>query len=427
MTISLVTQIELYPGTQIVEFDSSARTRTYRVEMPDGRHFQVNEKLYELLECLRVPTALGLLAERFQQRTGEAVAIDELQRLSVHLEEQGVILRTGQALKPHTLADPHADSFMALHYRRDLVPARVLAPLAGVLQVLFTRTMALVLLTLIAAVHGLFYLQVGFPPTVPMENVNWPVFYCILMASFLLHELGHLAACRRWRCPHGPLGFGLYFFNPVFYVDVTAAWRLSRRQRAVIDLGGVYVQLVFISILWLCTGFRHDATFLLAILVTDLIVLGNFEPLIKLDGYWLLSDLAGVPNLHARAMEIIQHAWTLLRRRLGRPTAAPSTPMAFAEWSPRVRGVVFSYVVLAVVIGPLMMLAFIPLLFEAVASYPALWSTALAQLGEAFKGGDMAAALAALRVLFLPTLMLLNLALLAKRAAGRLKARRAGR
>ena len=397
------------------------------METADGRHFQINEKLYELLECLRVPASIVLLADRFQQRTGQAVAIDELQQLSAHLEEQGVILRTGAALKPHAPADPHANSFMALHYRRDLVPAQVLAPLARVLQVLFTRPVALVMLALIAAVHGLFYLQVGFPPNVPMENVNWPVFYCILMASFLLHELGHLAACRRWRCPHGPLGFGLYFFNPVFYVDVTAAWRLSRRQRAVIDLGGVYVQLVFISILWLCTGFRHDATFLLAILVTDLIVLGNFEPLIKLDGYWLLSDLAGVPNLHARAMEIIQHAWTLLRRRLGRPTAAPSTPMAFAEWSPRVRGVVFSYVVLAVVIGPLMMLAFIPLLFEAVASYPALWSTALAQLGEAFKGGDMAAALAAASGTVSAYLDAAQPGFAAKRTASRLKARRAGR
>src|SRR5215208_4010479 len=100
MTITLATHIELYPGTQIVEFDSSARSKTYRVELSDGRHFQINEKLYHLLECLHVPTSLANLASVFQQRTGQAVSIDQLQQLSAQLEEQGVIFQTGQALEP---------------------------------------------------------------------------------------------------------------------------------------------------------------------------------------------------------------------------------------------------------------------------------------------------------------------------------------
>jgi hypothetical protein len=433
MTISFATQIELYPGIEIVEFDSSSRMRTYRVETADGRHFQINAKLYELLECLRVPASLALLAERFQERTGEAVALGELQQLSTRLEEQGVILCTGEAPKQRAPADPHANSFLALHYHRDLVSAEALAPLVRVLQVLFTRPMAFVMLAMIAAVHGLVYLQVGFPPNLQMENVNWPLFYCVMLASFLLHELGHLAACRRWRCPHGPLGFGLYFFNPVFYVNVTAAWRLNRRQRAVLDLGGVYVQLAFVSALWVFYWLLHDNSFLLAILLTDLLVLSNFEPFMKLDGYWLLSDLTGVPNLHARSMEIIHQAWAWLRSRLGRRTPAPPEATASAQWSPLarqwsplVRSVIFTYVAVSVLIWPLMILALIPLLFDVVTSYPALWSTALAELSAALATGDMAAALAQFQVLFLPTLMLLNLAFLLKRTAKRLALRRAG-
>lgn len=420
MNMSLATEIELCPGTQIVEFDSSSRMRTYRVETADGRHFQINEKLHALLECLRMPASLDLLADRFQERTGEAVALADLQQLSTRLEDQGVILRRGETPKLRAAGSPQADSFLALHYKRDLVSAQALAPFTRVLQFLFTRTAAIVVLSLVAAVHGLAYLQVGFPPNLQMEQVNWPLFYCIMPASFLLHELGHLAACRRWRCPHGPLGFGLYFFNPVFYVNVTSAWRLNRRQRAVLDLGGVYVQLAFVSGLAVFYWLLHDNTFLLALLLTDMLVLGNFEPFMKLDGYWLLSDLTGVPNLHTRTAEITRDFWAWVRSRLGRRGAAPTAASVSAQWSPLVRTVIFTYVALSIVIWPLMIMALIPLVVDGVANYPALWSTAFAELRAALAAGDAAAALAQLQVLFLPTLLLLNLAFLLKRAGKRL-------
>ena len=419
MSISLATQIELYPGTEIVAFDSSGRARTFRVETADGRHFQINEKLYALLECLRVPTSLALLADCFQARTGESVAISELQQLSTRLEEQGVILRSGDTPKPHAPANPQANSFLALHFHRDIVTAQALAPFARLLQVLFTRPVAVAIVAMIAVAHGLAYRQVGFPPNLQMENVNWPLLYCVMLASFLLHELGHLAACRRWHCPHGPLGFGLYFFNPVFYVNVTAAWRLNRRQRAVVDLGGIYVQLAFVSALSVLYWLLHDNTFLLALLLTDLLVLSNFEPFMKLDGYWLLSDVAGVPNLHARTMEITHHLWVWLRSRLLR-RSAPSAPAAAGQWPLLVRMVIFAYVALSIVIWPLMLIALIPMVYGVVVTYPALWSTAFGTLGEALAAGNAAAVLAQLQVLFMPTLMVINLAFLLKRVAGRL-------
>ena len=427
MSISLATQFELYPGTEIVEFDGSGRAQTFRVETADGRHFQINEKLYALLDCLRVPASLALLAERFHERTGEAVALAELQQLSTRLEAQGVILRSGETPQPHTAgnpqANPQATSLLALHYHRDIVSAQALAPFARLVQVLFTRPAAAVIVALIALAHVLAYRQVGFPPNLQLGNVNYPLLYGVMLASFLLHELGHLAACRRWNCPHGPLGFGLYFFNPVFYVNVTAAWRLSRRQRAVLDLGGIYVQLAFISALSAAYWLLHDNTFLLALLLTDLLVLSNFEPFMKLDGYWLLSDLAGVPNLHARAGEITKQWWVRLQRRLGRRSAAVGAAHAAADWSPLVRTVVFVYVALSILIWPLMLLGMIPMVYVAVTTYPALWSTAFAQLGEALAAGNAGAVLAQLQVLFMPTLMLVNLAFLLKRLWGRLAQR----
>ncbi|MFN8466653.1 MAG: hypothetical protein U0X20_13935 [Caldilineaceae bacterium] len=426
MSISFATEIELYPGTEIVEFDGSGRARTFRVETADGRHFQINEKLYALLDCLRVPASLALLADRFQARTGEAIALADLQQLSTRLEAQGVILRSGETPQPQTAANPQANSFLALQYHRDIISAQALAPFARLVQILFTRPVAAVIVVLIAAAHVLAYRQAGFPPNLQLENVNAPVLYCVMLASFLLHELGHLAACRRWDCPHGPLGFGLYFFNPVFYVNVTAAWRLNRWQRTVLDLGGIYVQLAFVSALYAAYWQLHDNTFLLALLFTDMLVLGNFLPFMKLDGYWLLSDLAGVPNLHARAGEIMKQWWVRLLHRLGWRSAAAPAARATADWSPLVRTVVFVYVALSILIWPLMLLGMISMVYVAITTYPALWSTAFAQLGEALAAGNAGAVLAQLQVLFMPTLMLVNLAFLLKRLSGRL-AQRLGR
>ena len=53
---------------------------------------------------------------------------------------------------------------------------------------------------------------------------------------------GHASASARYGVPARDIGFGLYLIYPVFYNDVTSAWRLPRRQRVVIDLAGTFFQ-----------------------------------------------------------------------------------------------------------------------------------------------------------------------------------------
>ena len=201
--------------------------------MSAGVHFQVNEKLYHLLECLRTPLSLPSLASQFAERTGQSVALDQLQQLSERLMAQGIITQANPGERPASKPAQPANettSYLGLHYRRDLFAAATLAPLARALQLFFQRPLALALMTVVAIVHVLAYRQIGFPPHLDMTTVTWPLFCVIFLVSIGVHEMGHLAACQRWQCPHGPLGFGLYFFSPVFYVDVTAAWRLTRQQ-----------------------------------------------------------------------------------------------------------------------------------------------------------------------------------------------------
>jgi putative peptide zinc metalloprotease protein len=153
-------------------------------------------------------------------------------------------------------------------------------------------------------------------------------------------------------------------------------------------------------------------------MVIDLILIGNLEPFMKLDGYWLLSDLTGVPNLHARTGEAAKRMWGWLLWRLGRRSVAPATT-AFSQWAGWVRVVIFTYIALSIALWPVLLVAMLPLMIDAFMSYPALWQGAMTALVEAGAAGDAGAIVTQLNVLFLPTLTLLNTAFLLKIAWNR--------
>ncbi len=122
-----------------------------------------------------------------------------------------------------------------------------------------------------------------------------------------LHELGHATACRRLGVPVGDVG--LYFFCgvPCPYCDVSQVWRIdSRWQRAFVMLAGIYVELVLASlatlIWWLTADGPVHLLAMNAMLVCGISTLiFNANPLMRLDGYYVMSDAIGTPNLRRQA------------------------------------------------------------------------------------------------------------------------------
>jgi putative peptide zinc metalloprotease protein len=120
----------------------------------------------------------------------------------------------------------------------------------------------------------------------------------VLSAGF--HEFGHAAAARRGGATPGVMGVGVYLVWPAFYTDVTDSYRLGRGGRLLTDLGGLYFNaLVTIGIagVWWATG--YDA--LLLVVATQILqMLRQLLPLVRFDGYHVLADLTGVPDLFQR-------------------------------------------------------------------------------------------------------------------------------
>ncbi len=137
--------------------------------------------------------------------------------------------------------------------------------------------------------------------------------YVIFFAVKLLHEAGHALAADRMAAAEGlsvgghPWGMSFMFLLPAPYVDASSAWFLqSPARRAAVGLAGVATDLLvaaLAALAWaeLGPGALRDRLFDVVVICGVSSLLFNLNPLVKLDGYYVLSDLLGVPNLLARA------------------------------------------------------------------------------------------------------------------------------
>jgi putative peptide zinc metalloprotease protein len=122
-----------------------------------------------------------------------------------------------------------------------------------------------------------------------------------------MHELGHASACRHFKVEHGGVGFGLYLTFPVFYTDVSETWKLKRRERIIVNMAGIYFQLIMLIPFFLIYFLTSNTVLKWFLLTVNFNLFVTLNPFFKFDGYWIISDLLGVPNLRKRSGELISY------------------------------------------------------------------------------------------------------------------------
>ncbi len=131
-----------------------------------------------------------------------------------------------------------------------------------------------------------------------------------LFAIKVLHELGHAYTATRFGCRVPSMGVSFLVMMPVLYTDTSGAWRLtSRKQRLMIDCAGVAVELMVAGVatmawVFLPDGMVRSVAFILATTSWLMSLAINLNPFMRFDGYYLLSDWLGVPNLQPRAFAL---------------------------------------------------------------------------------------------------------------------------
>lgn len=134
--------------------------------------------------------------------------------------------------------------------------------------------------------------------------VNIVYLFVLTLIIGFFHEIGHASAAYCYGVRSGGIGFGFYLLTPVFYADISDSWKLESRYRVIIDLGGIFLEML-ISLIIIALYFITKNIYLL-IVPSVLLIHSIFElnPLIRSDGYWVLSDIFNIPNLRKNSQSI---------------------------------------------------------------------------------------------------------------------------
>lgn len=141
---------------------------------------------------------------------------------------------------------------------------------------------------------------------------NWFYLSLVLGITKVLHEFGHGLACKRLGGECHEMGVMLLVFSPCLYANVSDAWTLPNKwHRAAISAAGMYVELILASLatfVWWMTrpGLVHYLALDVMFVCSVSTLLFNANPLMRFDGYYILSDLLEIPNLRTKASRILQ-------------------------------------------------------------------------------------------------------------------------
>ncbi|MDB6171487.1 MAG: putative peptide zinc metalloprotease protein [Chthoniobacteraceae bacterium] len=200
-------------------------------------------------------------------------------------------------------------------------PDKIFARMARPLWWIWTRpvmwaSLAIMVAGLIVFIQNAQNLDQALANLFHWENLALMWVSTILLKS--VHELGHGLTCKHFGGEVHEVGFMSMVFTPYFFVNVSDTWTMpNRRHRILVSAAGIYVELIFAALatfLWavIQPGWFHNFLFNIIIITSVSTIMFNANPLMRFDGYYILTDWIEVPNLQGKARALIQHQFNLL-------------------------------------------------------------------------------------------------------------------
>jgi putative peptide zinc metalloprotease protein len=348
------------------------------VRRADGQVITLTPLLQHVMVAVDGPVPVEQVAERVSASSGRLVRPDDVRELVASTLRPLGLLRRADGGEPELR---RSDPLLALKFRRVVTDPAVTRRLTAPFAVLFHPLVVVPVVLAFGAVAAWVLFDQGLAAATAQAFANPALFLGVVAVTVLsagFHEFGHAAAARYGGSTPGAMGFGIYLFWPAFYTDVTDSYRLGRAGRVRTDLGGLYFNALVVLLsfaVWWVTGWH---AVLLVVVAQVLQMIRQLAPLLRFDGYHVLADLTGVPDLYQRMGPIMGG---LLPGRWRQPEAT-----ALKTWA---RVVVVVWVLLVV---PLMAAS----LLLMVLALPRLLATAWASMGRqgsllaaAFDDGDV--------------------------------------
>src|SRR5215207_127225 len=286
--------------------DSGFKEPPLLARRADGQVVQLTELLYTVAESADGRRDLHEIAEIVSERCGRQVSADNVSYLADRQLRPLGVLALADGTTPEL---EKREPLMALRHRRPLLSERVVNAGARPFVWLHRPVVTLVVLVALAAFDAWLFGVDGVAAGMRSAIYNPSLLLAVLGSTVVataFHEFGHASACRYGGARPGVMGVGLYLVWPAFYCDVTDAYRLNRRGRLRTDLGGVYFNAIFALLAGAVYFYTGEEAALLAAFLQHVILLQQLLPLLRFDGYYVMSDLTGVPDILSRIKPIFR-------------------------------------------------------------------------------------------------------------------------
>lgn len=329
-------QLRMRPDLQVTRQSYQGREYWVIKDPLALKYFRFEDEEHALLSLLDGKSSLDQIREQFEaQFAPQKISAAELHQLIGLLYRNGLLLSElpGQgdqlaqraATKGRQVLLGKLSNILAVRFR-GYDPDRLLTGLNryfgwlfSVPALVFAILLMLSALLLIGAEFDVFRSRLpDFREFFAAKNWGWLAL--TLCVTKILHEIGHGLACKRFGGECHEMGLMLLVFTPCLYCNVTDSWMIpSRWKRAAVGAGGMYIELILASLatfLWWYTqpgivnGLCLDVMFVCSVST----LLFNANPLMRYDGYYILSDLLEIPNLRQKAALVLQRkgaAWVL--------------------------------------------------------------------------------------------------------------------
>jgi putative peptide zinc metalloprotease protein len=303
------------------------------VKEPVGLHyFRFQEEEYAILKMLDGKTSLDEIKIEFEKLfPPQKITVEELGQFVGMLHGNGLVVanvsgqgvqlkkRRGEKRRKELLAS--LSNILAVRFK-GIDPNNLLEWMYPKMRWIYggparfvCAVLALAALSLVLVQFELFHNKL---PTFHQffEAKNWIYLGATLAITKVIHEFGHGLTCKHFGGECHEMGVMFLVMTPCLYCNVSDSWMLPNKwHRAYIGAAGMYIEIVIASIctfLWWFSepGLLHQICLSTMFICSVSTVMFNANPLLRYDGYYILSDLMEIPNLR-------QKSTTILNRKLG--------------------------------------------------------------------------------------------------------------
>ena len=304
---------------------SGYRTPPALVRRGDGQTLQLTPLLYLVLDavdgrrsCAEIAAIVSQAMRRSVSEQMVATLVDD------HLRPLGLLRLADGSEPPVKKSNP----LLGLKLKFAVTNPRYTRLLTDPFRILFRPLLASAVVVGFLAVTWWVFFHQGLAPAAydafQRPHLLLLVFVVTVLAGGF-HEFGHAAAARYSGADPGVMGAGIYLVWPAFYTDVTDSYRLGRAGRIRTDLGGLYFNALVVVITFAWWYFSGWEALLLLVATQIFQMVQQLLPLLRFDGYHLLADLAGVPDLYHRIkptlLGLLPHRWADPENRALKPWA----------------------------------------------------------------------------------------------------------